>query len=94
MFFERLHSFNPYGDVETNVESHAQDPVADPHGALRGSRERMAFIETSRALGQDGEPDDEDLVESHGGSGVVDVGRDVGHYGTAESIIGSPYERA
>lgn len=65
MVLESLRALDPDSDVEADVVSHAQDPVADPHGAFRWPRKSMALVEASRALGQDGKPDYEDLVEGH-----------------------------
>lgn len=88
------YSFDPYGNAEADIESHAQDPMADPHGAFRGAREGFAFVQASNALCKDGKPDDEDLMEGHRGTGGADISSDVRRDGPRESIVGRPKERA
>ena len=92
MVFECRRSFYPDGNAEADVESHAQDPMADPHCAFRRTRKGYAFVQASCALCEDCKPDDEYLVESHGGTEGVDIGSDVRRDGPREGIVASPEE--
>ena len=50
VILECRRSFDPDGNAKANVESHAQDPMADPHGTFRGTRKVYAFVQASHAL--------------------------------------------
>ena len=94
MILECFCALNPNSHIESNVECNAQDPVTDPHSALRRTREGVAFVQAAGALGQNSEPCDEDLVECHGGTRCVGEGGDVGKDRTREGIVHSAEERA